>query len=156
MIAPGAVGAAAIDEAEAAEIGGKIGIPPAASTGEYAAGSEGGKFLSPGAVFDAAGFLPMGEAATIIPNFGAGFNFTVTLTANRVLGAPDNLKPGQCGVIEILQDATGSRLLTFDPAWKFPGGEAPVLSTAAGARDLLSYFVLAGGVVFASLIMDVR
>lgn len=131
-------------------------VPGAASAQEYVAGSDDGKFITPDAAFSAAVPVELTDGATITPDLSAGLNFTVTLGGNRTLGDPANVKPGQCGVIEINQDATGSRTLSFGSAWKFAGGEAPELSTGANARDLLSYLVLPGGDVFVSLIRDVR
>lgn len=39
--------------------------------------------------------------------------------------------------IRIIQDGTGNRTLAYGSKYKFPGG-APVLSTAASAKDFLS------------------
>lgn len=62
--------------------------------------------------------------------------FTVTLTGNRVLANPTNLKDASY-TFTIKQDGTGSRTLTYGSNFKFPGGTVPVLSTLANAVDEL-------------------
>lgn len=64
--------------------------------------------------------------------------FTSTHTAN-VTTAPtfSNLKDGQTINWFITQDATGSRTMTWPTSFKWPGGSAGALSTAANSVDLL-------------------
>lgn len=101
--------------------------------------------------------VALADGATIIPDFSLANNFSVTLGGNRTLAAPTNLVAGQSGIITITQDATGSRTLAFAAAWKFAGGVAPSLTTAANAVDELAYYVKPGGAtVFASLAKDVK
>jgi hypothetical protein len=82
------------------------------------------------------------DAATITSDFSQANNFAVTLGGNRTLGNPANVVAGQAGQIVVTQDGTGSRTLTYGTDFKFPGGAAPTLSTAAGAIDILSYYVI--------------
>ena len=63
----------------------------------------------------------------------------VTLGGNRTLNAPTGLRVGYV-TLTVLQDGTGSRTLTWNAVFKWPGGVAPVLSTAASARDLFSFY----------------
>jgi hypothetical protein len=83
------------------------------------------------------------DAATIAVDMSVtgGNNFSVTLAGNRTLGNPTGLTPGQSGIIYVTQDATGSRTLAYSSYWKFPGGTAPTLTTAASATDALVYTV---------------
>ena len=81
------------------------------------------------------------DGATITPDFGANQNFTVTLAGNRTLANPSNKVVGQTGSIFVVQDATGSRTLSFGTDWEFPGGTAPTLSTTAAAVDRIDYIV---------------
>jgi hypothetical protein len=81
------------------------------------------------------------DAATITPDFGANQNFTVTLGDNRTLANPTNIVVGQTGSIFLVQDATGSRTLSFGTYYDFTGGTAPTLSTAADAVDRIDYIV---------------
>jgi hypothetical protein len=81
------------------------------------------------------------DGATITPDFDANQNFSVTLGGNRTLANPTNIDAGQTGSIFVVQDGTGSRTLSFGSYWKFPGGTAPTLSTAAGSVDRIDYIV---------------
>jgi hypothetical protein len=64
--------------------------------------------------------------------------FTTTFTAN-VTTAPtfSNIADGQTINWFITQDGTGSRTMTWPASFKWPGGTAGVLSTAANSVDLL-------------------
>ena len=84
------------------------------------------------------------------PDFNTGLNFSLTKAVNGTLANPTNAKSGQSGLIFVTQDATGSRTLAYGTNWKFAGG-APTLSTAAGAIDLISYYVRASGAIAATL-----
>ena len=81
------------------------------------------------------------DGATITPNFDTNQNFSVTLAGNRTLANPSNIDAGQTGSIFVVQDGTGSRTLSFGTYWKFAGGTAPTLSTAAGSVDRIDYIV---------------
>ena len=83
-------------------------------------------------------------------------NYKFTLSGNGVLSNPSNQTAGQHGVIELVQDGTGGRTVSFGSNWKFPGGTAPTLSTAANAQDLLAYYVAASGTIYAQLIVDLK
>lgn len=79
------------------------------------------------------------DAATINWNMTNGTIATVTLGGNRTMAAPTNL--GARPVILVVnQDATGSRTITWNSVFKWPAGSAPVLSTAANAKDIFSFF----------------
>jgi hypothetical protein len=91
------------------------------------------------------------DASTVTSDFDTGQNFTLTLGGNRTLGAPSNVDAGQVGSIFIIQDGTGSRTLAYNSIWKFAGGTAPTLSTAAGAIDRLDYIVQSGTAIQAVL-----
>jgi hypothetical protein len=97
-------------------------------------------------VADAAALAPLTDGATIAVDLSVGTNFSITLGGNRTLGAPSNAKPGTSGTILIKQDATGSRTLAYNTAWK-PFGSTPALSTAANAVDLLTWIVETSGKV---------
>ena len=81
------------------------------------------------------------DGATITPDFAANCNFTVTLGGSRTLANPTNITAGQSGSIFIVQDATGSRTLSWGSYWDFPGGTAPTLTTAANAIDRVDFVV---------------
>jgi hypothetical protein len=48
-------------------------------------------------------------------------------------------------VLELAQDGTGGRLVSWPGSVVWPGGVAPTLSTAAGAVDILTFFSRDGG-----------
>ncbi len=97
--------------------------------------------------------ISLTQASTIAVDLALGNHFYTTMTGNRTLGQPSNMTAGQSGTIEIIQDGTGSRTLAYHADWLFPGGTDPVLSTAAGSKDLLCYQVnQAGNKVYANLL----
>jgi hypothetical protein len=79
------------------------------------------------------------DAATISWDLSAGAFSTVTLGGSRSLAAPTNQTAGASYVLIIKQDGTGSRTLSFDSVYKFPGGIDPTLSTAADSVDIISF-----------------
>jgi hypothetical protein len=113
------------------------------------------RILTTDIVWSSAAYVSLTDAATIAIDFSTFINATVTLGGNRTLGAPSNPKNGQTGCIEIVQDGTGSRTLAFHADWLFAGGSDPVVSTTAGAKDLLFYEVLSTGKTFGNLIKAV-
>ena len=96
------------------------------------------------------------DGATITPDFDANQNFSVTLGGNRTLANPTNIDAGQTGSIFITQDGTGTRTLAFGSYWKFPGGTAPTLSTAAAAVDRLDYIVFSSTDIHAIVTLDIK
>ena len=64
---------------------------------------------------------------------------SVTLAGNRTLDNPTNLVDGATYIIIIKQDGTGTRTLAYGSAYKFPGGNAPVLSTGINDVDIISF-----------------
>ena len=78
------------------------------------------------------------DAATIATNAALGNVFRVVLGGNRALGAPTNPTNGQQATWVVVQDGTGSRTLSYNAIFLFPGGVAPVLTTTASRADLLS------------------
>lgn len=79
------------------------------------------------------------DAASIALDLDSGVNFNVTLGGDRTLANPTNGDIGQSGRIRVIQDATGSRTLSFGTQYEFAGGTEPTLSTAANAEDVLVY-----------------
>ena len=79
------------------------------------------------------------DAATITWDASVGEVASVTLAGNRTLALPTNIKVGTY-LIKITQDATGTRTLAYAAGYKWAGGTAPVLSTAANAIDLITFY----------------
>lgn len=113
------------------------------------------KVLSTDQVWSAMGEVALTDGASIPLDLGAGFDFTVTLGGNRFLNSPTNPKTGQRGRIRVVQDATGSRTLTFGSNYEFAGGTAPTLTATANAQDVLYYDVISSGRILISAILDI-
>ena len=94
------------------------------------------------------------DGATITWNAASGRIATVTLGGNRTMAAPTNLKAGHY-TLTVIQDGSGSRTLTWNGAFKWPAQTAPTLSTAANARDILT-FVSDGTLLYGTYVNDVR
>lgn len=80
-------------------------------------------------------------AGVYTPDLSLGKCFTIAAAANFTLAAPINAYAGQTFQIYITQDATGSRLMTANAVYKFPGG-TKTLSTAAASVDAIKAQVL--------------
>lgn len=78
------------------------------------------------------------DGATITIDATLSNVFQVTLGGNRTFAAPTTPLNAQTVNVLIRQDATGSRTITWDAAFTWPGGVVPTLSSAANAVDLLS------------------
>jgi hypothetical protein len=82
--------------------------------------------------------IALTDAATIAWDTTLGqvatFNF---VSSNRTMGAPSSMANGAFYALCVIQNA-GNNTLTWNAVFKWAGGTAPTLSTAAGARD---YFV---------------
>jgi hypothetical protein len=96
-------------------------------------------------------------AGSLTPDLDDGRAFLLTATGDFTLNAPDNLIAGAVFWVRITQDGTGGRTITFNSAYKFPGGAAPDLSTGAGEADMLYCVVVdaATPIIDAALRKDV-
>jgi hypothetical protein len=101
-------------------------------------------------------YVTLTDQATVTIDLSLGNQFQVTLGGNRTLGAPTNVVAGQSGVIRVVQDGTGSRTLAYNSIFKFPGGTAPTLTTAASSVDLLAYHVESATRIAVRFIGDVK
>lgn len=75
-------------------------------------------------------------AATITPNMLNGPNQKCTLTGNVTVAVPTNGQVGSRIRLRLIQDATGSRVITLAAGWHVVGG-APTESTTAARVDIL-------------------
>jgi hypothetical protein len=80
------------------------------------------------------------DGATISWDMAAGFNAKVTLGDNRTLGTPTNPKAGMTYCLAVIQDATGSRTMTWPSAFDWGTTGAPTLTTTASKRDRITLF----------------
>ena len=82
--------------------------------------------------------ITLTDAATIAWDTSTGQVATFTfVSSNRTVGAPTNLVNGGFYGLAVIQNG-GSNTLTWNSVFKWTGGVAPTLSTAASAKD---YFV---------------
>ena len=96
------------------------------------------------------------SASTITIDMGTGNNHSVTLGHNTTFANPSGQVAGQSGSIFITQDGTGSRTAAWAANWKWKGGIAPTLSTAANAVDRVDYIIAASGSIHAVATLDVK
>lgn len=69
-----------------------------------------------------------------------GQKLRVELEGNATL-VFDPPPKGPCNfLLVVVQDATGSRIITWPDTVKWPSGVAPILSTAAGSIDIISFY----------------
>lgn len=101
------------------------------------------------------------STATFTPNFDTAQNFEIDLTSAcpcTLANPSTTLVAGQSGMIEIHQDATGSRTIgTWGADYQYAGGTATItLSTTANAVDYLSYYVnnAATGIVLGTILKN--
>ena len=108
-------------------VNGKIGIGTASPLAKLAVVGTG---YSPN--------ITLTDASTVAWDTSTGQTATFTfVSSNRTMGAPTNLVNGAFYALAVIQNA-GSNTLTWDSVFKWTGGSAPTLSTAASAKD---YFV---------------
>jgi hypothetical protein len=94
------------------------------------------------------------DQATVSWDGSLGQIATVTLGGNRTMAAPTNLRVGSY-ILHVVQDGVGSRTITWNAVFKWPQATAPVLSTTASRRDIIS-FICDGTNLYGSFLPDVR
>jgi len=96
------------------------------------------------------------SSANITIDMSTTNNHSVTLGHNTAFENPSNQVAGQSGSIFITQDGTGSRTAAWTANWKWKGGTAPILSTAAASVDRVDYIIAASGSIHAVATLDVK
>ena len=83
--------------------------------------------------------IALTDAATVAWNTALGQVATFTfVSTNRTIGAPTNIVDGGFYALKVVQNA-GGNTLTWNSVFKWAGGSAPTLSTAAGAIDIFTF-----------------
>jgi hypothetical protein len=83
--------------------------------------------------------LTLTDAATVAWDTALSQVATFTfVSTNRTIGTPTNLRNGAFYALKVVQNA-GSNTLTWSSVFKWTGGTAPTLSTAAGAIDIFLF-----------------
>lgn len=81
------------------------------------------------------------DGATISWDVSAGNVAEVTLTADgHAFDAPTNIQAGGFYFLLVIQDATGSRTVTWDSAFNFGTVGTPTLTTTASATDVFTFY----------------
>ena len=88
-------------------------------------------------------FTDATNTGDITLDFTAHQNFLLTFTGNVELQNPTTENVGQSGFIVIIQDGTGSRVLSFEGDFETAGAAGITLSTDANAVDVIPYIVIA-------------
>lgn len=79
------------------------------------------------------------DGAAIDWDLALGGAATITLGGDRTMNEADNMVDGMHASLRVIQDGTGTRLLTWDATYRFPGGVAPALTAAINAEDILLF-----------------
>lgn len=127
--------------------GGGGGGGVAANLSEFLTGTDASKFISPAVFFGAQVSHTLMDAETITVNMNNGFNFLLTLSADRTIGNPINYKVGQSGIFLIQQDATGGHNPSWGADWRFFNNTPPSIPQDPHSWILLRYYVQANNVV---------
>lgn len=87
----------------------------------------------------AGGVVTLTYSSSVAITASAGGHFRVTLTGNASMGISSPLKDGQKITLEVIQGTGGGYTLTWSDSFDFGAAGTPVLSTAAGKRDLIGF-----------------
>lgn len=82
------------------------------------------------------GVTTLVDGATVTLDASLTTSYRWVIGGNNTLLNPTNPVNGKTIYVRIVQDATGTRLITWDSKYKFSGG-TPALSVAPNAKDLL-------------------
>jgi len=142
----------AVDLKTNISVGGTAVVGGAAQFASTVTVSGKGKFMT-GALTP---IVTLTDAASVATDLNTGNVFYVTLAGNRTLAAPTETTTniGAVGQIYIQQDGTGSRTLSYNTVFQFPGASVPSLSTSANAVDALFYSVRTTTKIDAILVKD--
>ena len=84
------------------------------------------------------------DGATITFNLATSNIHSVTLGGNRTL-ALSNAAVGQCFILRLVQDGTGTRTVTWFTTIKWAGGSAPTLTTTINKTDVFGFLCTSAG-----------
>lgn len=84
-------------------------------------------------------------AATATLDLSLGNAHFITMPAGNITVALSNATIGQVFLVRIVQDATGSRTVTWFTTIKWAGGSAPTLTTTASKADMLGFVCTGSG-----------
>lgn len=108
---------------------------------QYLANAAGKLGLTPNAVWSAAEFVSLTDAATISVDMSSGYNFSVSIAGNRTLGNPSNTKVGQSGCFAITASGA-TRTITVGSNYKKTAAIAFPVSIASGQTCFIYYHAI--------------
>jgi hypothetical protein len=79
------------------------------------------------------------DAANISWDLAENQVASVTLAGSRTLNNPTNQVDGAVYILEVKQDATGNRTLSFGANYKWPSGTAPTVTPTANKVSILTF-----------------
>jgi len=100
------------------------------------------------------GLNTLEDDTTIVTNCDQGNRHIVVLEGNRTMDAPSNIKSGAEYTWIIDQGLVGTRLITWDSIFKWPGGTPPTLSTTAGSIDIIRGISYDGSTICVSSLLN--
>lgn len=80
------------------------------------------------------------SAPVVLLDASMSNNYRLTLDTNATLANATNATDGMVINIKIKQDSVGGRTLAFESAYKWPGGNTPILTATPNAVDFLSMY----------------
>lgn len=80
------------------------------------------------------------SSGTITLNWATSNRHKIVLSGSSVVIAMSNQTTGQTALLQIAQDATGSRSIASWTSITWAGGTAPTLTTTASKKDLIGFF----------------
>jgi hypothetical protein len=83
--------------------------------------------------------LEITYASTIATDARKASTFLIYLAGNPTISAPTNAEPGMRITYRLNQGIAGSRTVTWNAIFRFPGGTAPTLSTGANYTDYVEF-----------------
>jgi len=121
-----------IESLPTAEMDDTLVLSPDGASGVHFVAIAGG----PGVMFDP---QVLTDGANIAWDLSLGGQATVTLGGNRTLDEASNKVNGGHYSLRIIQDGTGTRLITWHASYRFPAGVDPCLSAAPNNIDILLF-----------------
>lgn len=110
-------------------------------------------YLTLAGLFTAGASQTLSDASTVAFNMDNGWNAKVTITDDRTLGNPTNVKNDISGKIEVTASG-GARDLALDTAWEDRSGEFPITVPSGTTTDVLYYTRSDGTPVIAAVLPE--
>ena len=109
------------------------GVVEKATAGEVRSAAS-NKFVSADLIESASAGVALSDAATVAVDWDSGINFTLTVTADRVIGNPTNGQPGTWRTILVQGNDATDRTITFGNQY---GGEPPTITDCDSTKKYL-------------------